>query len=115
MAAAGYAQSATDWGLLVPEQEYAYERFVPVSGYYTPAKSGVMRCYSTGSVINAYTDAERSEILEYTNGYYGASGEFVRVFNIEEGNTVYFGNNNPLDGGKFRISVDNEEIKLGRV
>ena len=115
MAAAGYAQSATDWGLLVPEQEYAYERFVPVSGYYTPAKSGVMRCYSTGSVINAYTDAERSEILEYSNFYYGASGESVRVYNLEEGNTVYFGNNNPLDAGTFRISVENEEIKLGRV
>ena len=115
MAAAGYAQSATDWGHLVPEQEYSYERFVPVSGYYTPAKSGVMRCYSTGSVINAYTDAERSEILEYSNFYYGASGESVRVYNLEEGNTVYFGNNNPLDAGTFRISVDNEEIKLGRV
>ena len=115
MAAAGYAQSATDWGLIVPNQEYSYEKMTPVSGYYTPEKSGTMRCYSTGSVINVYSDAERSEVLDYTNFYYGSSGESVRVYSIAEGNTLYFGNSFPLDGGTFRISVENEEIKLGQV
>ncbi len=107
-----YAANTLDWGELKPEVVYNYEAMTPVMGSYTPAESGIIRCYSTGDQIAPYKDASHEIPYEANESFYGASGVKVRIYSVNAGETMYFYNAFPLDGGTFRISVGDEEIKL---
>ena len=109
------AQSPADWGEMVPGNVYPYEAKTPVEGVYTPAESGMIRCYSSGSVISPYSDAEHTQILESLKSYYSPSGEKVRVYSVAQDQTLYFFDSFPLDGGEFRFAVGKEEIELAGV
>lgn len=114
-AGAANAASTTDFGEMQPETPYEYKAMEPVMGYYTPTKSGVMRCYSTGEVLTPYEEEEHVNAMVSSNSFYGPNGEKVRTYSVTEGKTVYFYAGFPLDGGTFRFSVDNEEITLSSV
>lgn len=106
------AQSSTDWGEMVPGDVYSYEAMIPVEGFFTPSEQGVMRCYSSGSEIVPYIDAEHTQTLSASQFYYSASGEKVRVYSVTQDQTLYFFNSFPLDGGDFRFVVGREDIEM---
>lgn len=106
------AATAIDWGEMQPDVIYDYEQMVPVMGTFTPAASGSIRCYSSGSEISPYVEASHETPINSENSYYGANGEKVRVYQVAEGQTIYFYNALPLDGGTFRIVTGNESVQL---
>lgn len=106
------AQSYVDWGQMVPNEVYSYKSMTPVQGFYTPEESGIMRCYITGDVVHVYEDEAHENMINYSQIYYGASGQKVHIYNVEAGKTVYFFNAFPLDEGTFRISVGKEPITV---
>ena len=106
------AAPSTDWGDLQPNVVYNYDAMVPVMGTFTSATSGSIRCYSSGSEISPYVEPEHANPINSVNYYYGANGEKVRVYQVEEGQTLYFYNGLPLDGGTFKIVTGNESIEL---
>lgn len=112
--AAAYANAddVVDWGEIQPDVVYNYEAMTPVMGVFTPAESGIIRCYSTGSQIAPYAEPSHETTIESTQSYYGASGEKVRLYQVEAGEALYFYNSFPLDAGTFRISVGNEAVEL---
>lgn len=109
------AAPVTDFGEMQPDTPYEYEQMVPVMGYYTPTKTGVMVCYSTGEVITPYEEEEHVNALVSINSFYGPSGEKVRTYNVTEGKTIYFYTAVPIAAGTFRFAVDNEELTLSSV
>ncbi|MDE5841074.1 MAG: hypothetical protein K2H49_09160 [Muribaculaceae bacterium] len=109
------AAEPVDWGEMQPDVEYRYEMFVPVSGYYTPKESGVLKGYSTGEEISVYKDAAHQEEIISELSFYTSSGEKGRVYPVTKGETVYFYNPVPIAGGVFRFAVGKEEIRLGNV
>lgn len=106
------AAESTDWGELQPDVVYNYDAMVPVQGFFTPAESGTIRCYSSGAEISPYVEASHETPINSDNSYYGANGEKVRVYQVAEGQTIYFYNSLPLDGGTFRISAGKEPVEL---
>ncbi|MDE6548904.1 MAG: hypothetical protein K2L22_07900 [Muribaculaceae bacterium] len=106
------AASAIDWGEIQPDVIYDYEQMVPVMGTFTSAASGSIRCYSSGSQIAPYLEPEHETPVNSENDYYGANGEKVRVYQVAEGQTLYFYNAMPLDGGTFRIVTGKESVEL---
>lgn len=109
------AGDAIDFGEMQPDTAYEYQAMVPAMGYYTPTKTGVMVCYSTGEVITPYEEEGHVNALVSSNSYYGPSGEKVRTYNVTEGKTIYFYAGFPLDGGTFRFAIDNQELTLSYV
>lgn len=111
---AAYANAAEtlDWGELQPDVTYKYDQMIPVMGTFTPTASGSIRCYSSGSQISPYMEPEHQTPIGSENDYYGANGEKVRVYQVAEGQTIYFYNAMPLDGGTFRIATDKESVEL---
>ena len=109
------AAESIDWGVLEPDVVYNYEAMSPVQGIYTSAENGVIRCYNSGSEISPYSEPTHDTPIESTNSYYGASGEKVRVYPVSAGQTLYFYNSFPLDGGTFRISAGDEPVALSQV
>ncbi len=107
-----HAANPVDLGELKPEVIYNYDAMVPVMGYYVPAESGIIRCYSSGSQISPYMEETHDTPIDASQSFYGASGEKVRIYNVNAGETLYFYNSFPLDGGTFRISVDQEPVQL---
>ncbi|MDE6479153.1 MAG: hypothetical protein K2L45_02700 [Muribaculaceae bacterium] len=106
------AAESTDWGELQPDVVYNYDSMTPVMGTFTSDASGSIRCYSSGSEISPYMEAGHENPINSVNDYYGANGEKVRVYQVEQGQTLYFYNGLPLDGGTFRIVTGNESIEL---
>ena len=86
------AAEPVDWGEMQPDVEYRYEMFVPVSGYYTPKESGVLKGYSTGEEISVYKDAAHQEEIISELSFYTSSGEKGLVYPVTKGETVYFYN-----------------------
>ena len=111
-AASAHAASANDYGEMQPDVVYDYEGMVPVMGYYTPGESGMMRCYSSGEEISVYSDAAHENEIFSSQSYYSASGEKVRIYSVNQGQTVYFYNAFPIAGGQFRFTVGKEDIVL---
>ncbi len=110
-----YAANTLDWGEMEPEVVYDYEAMTPVMGFYTPVETGIIRCYSTGDQIVPYKESSHENAFESIESYYGASGEKVRIYSVNAGETMYFYNAFPLDAGTFRFSVNNETIELAGV
>ena len=106
------AAAPMDYGEMQPDVVYEYDDMVPVMGFYTPTESGVMRCYSTGEEISVYEDAAHENEIVSSQSFYSAAGEKVRIYSVNEGQTVYFYNAFPIAGGKFRFSVGKEAIEL---
>ncbi|MDE6340969.1 MAG: hypothetical protein K2K93_01500 [Muribaculaceae bacterium] len=106
------AQTMTDWGEIMSGTVYEYEAKTPVAGFYVASSTGQIRCYSTGAPINAYSDAEHNVPIESADSYYGPEGEKVRLYPTVQGETIYFYNNYPLDGGTFRLADGTEEITM---
>lgn len=106
------AATTIDWGEMQPNVTYDYEQMVPVMGTFTPAATGSIRCYSSGAEISPYVEASHETPINSENSYYGANGEKVRVYQVAEGQTIYFYNGLPLDGGTFRIVTGNESVEL---
>lgn len=112
LAAYANAGETLDWGELQPDVTYKYDQMIPVMGTFTPAASGSIRCYSSGSQIAPYLEPEHETPIGAENAYYGANGEKVRVYQVAEGQTIYFYNAMPLDGGTFRIVTGKESVEL---
>lgn len=110
--ASANAAAPMDYGEMQPDVFYEYESMVPVMGHYTSAESGVMRCYSTGEELSVYEDAAHHNEMVSSQSYYSASGEKVRIYSVDKGQTVYFYNAFPIAGGKFRFTVGKEAIEL---
>lgn len=106
------AAESIDWGELQPDVIYNYEAMAPAMGTFTPSETGLIRCYSSGSQIVPYKEASHETPIESSNSYYGDSGVKVRVYEVTAGQTLYFYNSFPLDGGTFRISTGNEAVEL---
>lgn len=106
------AQAQTDWGEMASGEIYEYEALDPIGGHFTSQTSGNIRCYSSGDVIHAYSDAEHTSPIESLQNYYGPNGENVRLYPAERNQTIYFYNNCPLSGGSFRFEDKKETIIL---
>ncbi len=106
------AAETQDLGDLQSDVVYEYNAMVAVQGVYTATETGLIRCYSSGSDIAPYEDAAHENPMEALKSYYGASGEKVRMYQVEAGQILYFYNSFPLDGGTFRITVGNEPVEL---
>ena len=113
-AATANAANTLDWGEIQPNVVYNYDSMVPVMGTFTSTQTGTIRCYNSGSVIAPYEEAAHENPIMSANDFYGANGEKVRVYNVTEGQTLYFYNVMPLDGGSFRIATGDEEVVLSR-
>lgn len=109
------AATPVDWGEMQPDIEYNYDAMTSAMGYYTPAESGLIRCYSSGSQISPYEEPSHETPIEAKESFYGANGDKVRIYQVTAGQTLYFYNSFPLDGGTFRISIGNEAIELSDV
>ena len=104
-----------DFGEMQPDVVYDYEMLVPMTGYYTPEESGVMKIYCTGDEIGVYKDAAHKDEMFSEQSFYTAAGEKARVYTVSKDETVYFYNPAPIAEGKFRFSVGKEKIELGLV
>lgn len=109
---AAFAAQPVDFGEITPGEEYIYESLAPAGGHYTPAESCVIKTYVTGDMLHAYSDALHTQEIPSSNFYFGSDGEKVSVYNGLAGETIYFYNDLPLDGGVFRLAAGNEEISL---
>ena len=114
-AASVNAAEPMDYGEMQPDVVYEYTGMVPVMGFYTPSESGVMRCYSTGEEISVYEDAAHEVEMISSQSFYSAAGEKVRIYSVNEGQTVYFYNAFPVAGGNFRFTVGKESIGLSSI
>lgn len=114
-AASMSAAASNDFGEMQPEVVYDYDMLVPVTGYYTPLESGVMKSYCTGDEIGVFKDADHKNEMFAQQSFYTASGEKARVYTVEKGETVYFYNPAPVADGEFRFVVGKEQIELGLV
>lgn len=112
-AASVNAADPMDFGEMQPEVVYDYELLVPVMGYYTPVESGVLKTYCTGDEFGLYKDAAHQDEVFSQQSFYTAAGEKARVYPVTQGETVYFYNPAPVAEGKFRFSVEKEQIELG--
>ncbi len=110
-----FAANILDWGEMEPQVVYSYEAMTPVMGFYTPAESGIIRCYSVGDQIVPYKEASHENTFESIESYYGDSGQKVRIYSVNAGETMYFYNAFPLDGGTFRFAVGDEAIEFAGV
>ena len=115
IAVASYAQKSIDWGEVVPGELYEFQGMIPVSGYYTPTESGMIRCYSVGDVIHIYDDEDFQNRQDYTQSYYSPAGELVTVYPVVAGKTIYLGNPIPIDNGTFRLSVGKDAVEVSHI
>ena len=111
----GFAADSTDLGAIEPDVTYSYDAMAPVEAVFTPAESGILRSYSTGDMIHAYSDPGHEQPVEAVDFYNGAAGEKVQVYEVVGGHTLYFYNAFPLNSGTFRISTGKEKVLLSRV
>lgn len=109
---AANATQPIDFGEITPGTDYTYESMTPAGGYFTPAESCVVKTYATGDMLHAYSDSNHTLPVTASNFYYGANGEKVQTYNGIGGETIYFYNDFPFDGGIFRLVAGNEEITL---
>ena len=109
------AAEPLDFGEMKPEVVYDYALLSPVSGYYTPVESGVLKSYCTGDGIGLYSDADHQDEIFSQQNFYTAAGEKARVYSVEKGKTVYFYNPAPVAAGQFRFVVEKEQIEVGSI
>lgn len=109
------AAEPLDFGEMLPDQPYEYQLLVPVTGYYIPVESGVLKTYCTGDEIGVFKDAEHQDEIFSQQSYYTASGEKARVYSVSKGETVYFYHPAPVAEGVFRFIVEKEQVELGLV
>lgn len=109
------AQAGSNWGEISPGTIYEYEAANPVEGFYEVTSEGQIRCYSTGDVISAYSDSGHTMPVQSIESYYDPDGAKVRLYPAHAGETLYFYNGYPLDGGKFHLEDGKEPIKMPSV
>lgn len=109
------AATVNDLGELESGAEYTYSAMEPVSATFTVPKSGLLRTYASGDMIYAFTDEEHNDYLEDLEFYWGPNGTKAHVYEVKEGEKIYFHNNFPMDGGTFKIMFGDQPIEISNV
>ena len=110
------AAETLNFGELVPGQEYSFHQGDEIIATYTPPAAGSVKMIFTGQDITAYTTPEHNTDdinLSYTFSW-GANGTKVLVYNLAEGETLYFysSSTQTIGDGTMTVGVKPTSISL---